>query len=442
MNVFPVYDAFAEDLGGNGLGLILPIRCTVEERMNGLYELICDVPLDGEGRHRLLAPGRMLKVRCPVSGATLLERAAGDREIEIWRVAHGSARLYADRSRRRTLARCHRGDLAEVLGSEDPLLWKVRLQESGTVGYMAPDRLSFFRRERLPGTGPWEAVRLQREQLFRIYAVERDTQLGTCTAWAQHVFYDLRGSIAAQGGPVEAWTDGDEVLRDLFAQALTPAPQAHRLILPETFDRPLKLDSAGKSFPQLLMEAGGALEQLGAVLYRDNFDFYVMRRRPVDAGVTLRRGKNLRGAVLTEDASCAATEIVAWARDEAGQWTRFGGDGAWRSPRAESLPVPRLRLLHCDLQLGDVRTPTVQDVYAAIGRQVQALWEDGADRPRQTLRAELVDIPAGQAQQAVNMFDTVRVIDEALRLDDRFVVTGCRWNAMRECHEALELTKL
>ena len=433
MHPIPVYSAFETDFSTNGLGLIQPTACVVEERMNGLYDLTCEIPIDDEGRFRLLGVGRILRVPAPVCEAPL-QLDDGVRDVYI--VSRSWARLRSlPAPRGGSLGRYRYGEEAALLEDAGESM-RVRMLSDGAVGYVRKSDVRFFRRAALEKSA---SQRASKEQLFRIDTVETDTVEGLVFATARHIFYDLKGFLIEDPCDIDAWTGGELVLREVFDTRLRAEPR-HALRLPEPFDAPVRLKAGGKSIVAALLDEGGIVRQLGGAIVRDNFDVYVLPGVARDAGVTIRRGKNLLGLNATVDATRVVTEIIAYAYDAEGRLARYGEP--FLSPNAEAVPYPLTETRVYDFQPGTADTPTEADVLRAVEDAVAREFASGADRPRIDVQVDLL-LPGAEEERAalegVHMFDVVRVIDETIGLDVKLRVTGYRWNVCTEQFEQLTL---
>ena len=61
MGLIAIYAPGAEDFSTNGLGLLLPSECTIEEQANGMYELTLVHPITSDLRWMQIQNGCIIK---------------------------------------------------------------------------------------------------------------------------------------------------------------------------------------------------------------------------------------------------------------------------------------------------------------------------------------------------------------------------------------------
>ena len=93
-----IYPPNAEDFTTNGLGILTPLECTVEEVAAGKYELELVHPIDNTLRWAQIANGCILKVPAPVRENPLYEAPAMGEPVtitrQVWVVAGTTHGLY------------------------------------------------------------------------------------------------------------------------------------------------------------------------------------------------------------------------------------------------------------------------------------------------------------------------------------------------------------
>ena len=80
-----IYPPLADDFTTNGLGILLPLECTVEEQAAGKYELELVHPIDNTLRWAQITNGCIVKVPAPVRESPLYEAPAMTDPIVITR---------------------------------------------------------------------------------------------------------------------------------------------------------------------------------------------------------------------------------------------------------------------------------------------------------------------------------------------------------------------
>ena len=194
-----LYPPDCEDFSNNGLGLLEPLECTVEEHANGMYELEMELPIRENSRFSLVECGCVVKAEAPVREAPISAEDSspviGGREI--WKIGEpqwwldlrtGPGKWYT--------ALAYLSHSAEFVMLEYGEGWShVQVVKGGEVGYVQSKFLSYVRTLSDQDEGGGVEVIVSRAQLFRVYFVEPDTAEGIVTVRAMHLFYDLRGDL-------------------------------------------------------------------------------------------------------------------------------------------------------------------------------------------------------------------------------------------------------
>lgn len=455
----PVYAPGAEDFSNNGLGLMLATECTIEETRNGMYELKMVQPITSDMRWMQVQPGCILKAAAPVRESPLYELTAGSAGTatvtrSIYKVTTNGGRL---RLRQKP------STSAKILGSYVPGTQVVQLEDNGSgwyrvsvckggaTGWMYAGYLTFVKSvtDTITSAKPVtrNAVKVQpaREQLFRVYSVENDTETGLQTAMAMHIFYDLRGN------PV------NEDYKPNNADAATAAQRVFsKAMIANDFELNLGAIS-GKVTGEygymgvaeaLLDPDSGIAAQCGALLVRDNYDVFLIPDDVRDMGVTIRRGKNLVGVTVTTDDSDAVTRIIPRGKKKNGDPLYLSGTIYVDSARIGDYPVIRAKLIDYDVQVSDADDAEFKTEAAAraeLKRLAQADFTAGADLPTYGMEVDFVNLADTEdyadyaALQSVHMHDTVTVIDELIGLTAKLRVTGYTWNVLTEQYDSVTL---
>lgn len=457
MNI-PIYAPAADDFTGNGLGMLDPLECVIEETAAGMYELTLVHPIDDDLRWAMIAPGCILKAPAPVRETPLYEAPAAGEPVtvtrQVWVVSGTTHGLYIRSGPGMHYARMGvKKNGVEVLELEDaPDPWKkVCVLSSGQVGYMSTKYLSPLRTETeviSPGapTGGILKIGQSRDQLFRIYAVEQDSAAAAVTARAMHIFYDESGNLSGDCD-FSAPTDVNAALAAI-EESLALEPRIH--IRPLNLTGEITGDFSRKSPVEALLNPDtGIVSQTHALLVRDNWDAYLLPDMARDRGVTIRRGKNLIGAQVTSDASAVATRVIPVGRNRNGDPLYLPDPGWVDSPRAGEHPFPRIRRIEYDVQTGENGLGSDEAAQAELRRLAEAEFsENGLDLPAYGMDVDFILLGNTQeyaqyaALQAVHLYDTVTVIDEMLGLRAKVRVTGYKWNCLTGQYEGVTLGQM
>ena len=472
MRGIPIYEADADDYATNGLGLLSPTECTVEEVANGMYELTLVQPITNNTRWDKVINGRILKAACPVRESPIYEINIPTETVatlQIYKVNTSSSRL---RLRQlpsldaKTLSYWPKGTEVIYLDQPDNNWTHVTVRDGGQTGYMWTGYLRYDRdiTQTITTTNPvgTEGVQItiSRDQLFRIYSVENDTKAGLQTVKAMHVFYDLRNTIL---GETYELTD-ESAEKD----AATAAMHVMNNLVDETdftlYCNKLTGDVLGQwdwctPVDAWLNETDGILTQVNGMLFRDNFDIFMLPDTVRDLGVTIRRGKNLIGVTVSTDMAEVVTRIIpcgqasngdplflANGKDKDG-YVITGGNYI-ESPRVDNYPQPVTRKNNYSVKVnskGDFKTETA--ARTELERLAYEEFANGCDVPDYNLDVDFIlldenigeDLSDWVKLQAVHMFDRVTVIDETIGLSIKARVIGYVWDVLSEQYESITL---
>ena len=460
----PIYAKDETDFSSNGICLLRPIECMVEETANGLYELSMELPIDYTGRFSLVTPGAIVKAVTPVRESPLYEQEAVTQEVttttvskNIYKVntSHGKLRLrQKPSSSSKILSSWKKGTEVTLLEQTNSSWWKVSILKGGAVGYMSTSYLTFARTvtetitKSRPVTQNAVKVEIAREQLFRIYSVENDTEQGIQTVKALHIFYDLRYDF------VSAYTPENVAANTAAATAFSKLKYTpEHTLYASRLTAKISAECSWKNFAEVLLDPDeGIVPQAGGCIFRDNFDIYLLPDEERDMGVTVRRGKNLIGVVVTTDDSEVVTQIQPCGKDANGDPFFLLNSGVVDSPKINDYPVVRAQKVDYDITYDPGKNEPENGIYnnatAARNAMIAAANADfatGIDEPSYGMDVDFallentVDASEYMRLQAVHLFDTVTVIDEMIGLTAKLRVTAYKWNVLTEQYETVAL---
>lgn len=473
MTGVPIYSADADDFSGNGLGLLLPSECTVEETAGGMYNLRLVQPITNDLRWSLIANGCIIKAAVPVRESPIYESSAASGGTttttitrKIYKVRTNGSRLHLRQkpsTSSKILSKWKPGTEVVQLNDEGNGWYHVSIVNGGATGYMYANWLRYDRdvTETITSTTPGasqQGVKVQpaRDQLFRVQSVETDTDAGTVTATAMHIFYDLRGNIV-NGDYAPEDAPAAEAAAHIFANALNPhdftihTPNLTGTVTADYGYRPIVED--------LLDPDDGIVPQAKALLVRDNYDVFLLPDEVRDMGVTVRRGKNLIGVTVTHDESNVVTRIVPVGTDKPDK------DGNTKplyladtiyvdSARINDYPAIYAKKIEYDVSVvakkGDAnpdegKYATAEEARAELKKRAEAEFEDGCDLPSYGMEVDFILLgnTAEYSQyaglQSVHLFDTVTVIDKLINLTAKLRATGYVWDVLAEQYQSVTL---
>ena len=466
MIAIPMYDKACTDFSTNGICLIQPTECTVEEMANGMYELTMELPIGEDGRFSLVTPGAVVKAVTPVRESPLYEMVEETTSAttvtvvtkRIYKVNTSSGRLRLRQkasSSAKVLSSWKKGTEVTLLDSSESPWYKVSVVKGGAVGYMHSNYLSFVRNvtEKItksrPVTQNAVKVEISRDQLFRIYSVENDTEQGLQTVRAMHVFYDTRYDFVNATYAPENVAAGTAASYCFGHLRYTPEHTLYHAGLTKSISG----EYSWKNFAEALLDPdNGIVPQADGCIFRDNFDIYLLPDEERDMGVTVRRGKNLVGVTVTTDDSNVVTRIQPCGKDKDGNNYFLPGSACVDSSRIGDYPVIRAQKIDYsvtydpDAEDPDEGTYTSESAArAALIAAANADYAAGCDLPTYGMEVDfvLLETAAEYAEyarlQAVHLFDTVTVIDELIGLTARLRVTAYKWNVLSEQYESVTL---
>lgn len=454
-----IYPPSAEDFSNNGLGILTPLECTVEEVAAGKYELELVHPIDNTLRWMQIAVGYIIKAPSPKRENPMYEYMAdieANEDVTVSRQiyeAGANTFLYQKpEANAATLCRLPARTRLVLLEYSGGLLAKVALVNGGQVGWCYYNTIKFvetstevINQSNVVGQ---RVVQLQqsRDQLFRIYSVEQDSEAAIVTAKAMHVYYDDSGNLYnTEYEPDNA--DLSEVMETLEKSLIQPA---HISIQALHLKGKITGDFSFKTPVEAYLDPDeGIVKQTGALLVRDNFDAYLLPDSIRDNGVTVRRGKNLIGVEVTNDISDVVTRIIPVGKNKDGDPIYIYPDPYVDSPHIGDYPFPRTQRIEYDVQTGSEEFKNDNSVRFEILRLAEEDFSvHGVDLPAYGMEVDFVLLQntaeyANYASlQAVYLYDTVTVIDEMLGLTAKVRVTGYKWDCLAEQYESVTLGEL
>lgn len=462
MTGFPIYAPHETDFSNNGLGLLLPIECSVEEEAAGKYALTLTHPITDDLRWAQIQNGCIIKANVPVRESPFYEydgdgTAAAVREI--YRV-NVNTRLHLRQkptTSAKILGKYRNGveviKLADA-GSANGYTWfKVSIRKGGASGYMASEYLQYVSSisQTIPANQPADqrVVRLtqSREQLFRIESVEQDTQAGTVTAKASHVFYDLKGNV------LNAAYEPKNVLASTVVGNISThlsQPDHGFEFHADKLTGKVSGDYGFKNMVEILLDPDeGVATQAKAMLVRDNFDVFLLPDAVRDMGVTVRRGKNLVGVTATNDASGIVTRVIPVGRNKDGDPLYLSGTRWVDSPHIGDYPVIMAQKIDYDVSSGSDEFKTDTAARNELKRLAALEFsENGLDLPAYGMEVDFVMLQDTQEYanyaglQAVFLYDTVTVVDEMIGVSAKVRVTGYAWDCIAEQYNRVTLGEL
>lgn len=451
-----VHSGWADDFSSLGLCPLQPTECTIEEHAGGMYQLKMTHPMDDTGRWWHLRNYNIIKAPAPMRETPLINMNQAANTTVVRRVysvdvnSRLRLRTQPSTSTGKIIGRYKNGTKVVRIG-ESGSWYKVVVKSGGATGWMHSDYLEYVGEETQTITGkdtPGRIVepRQTREQLFRITSVQRDDANRCVYITAQHVFYDLKGQLI-KGRYEPKNTAAGAAAAAIFDNTI----KSHDFDLYTDNDAKIDGEYTGRNVVSALLETDGIVIKSKARLVRDNFDVFLLKDDERDRGVEIRHGKNMTGAVLTEDVSEVATTIVPVGKDKEGEPLYLGGTGYVDAPNVGDLPMTAARQIEYDVRIGDGegKFENAAKARAELERRANLEFEEnGINHPTVGLEVDFVALENTRqyaqyaALQAVHLYDIVRVISARSGIDAKVRVTGYVYNCLRKRFDSITLGEL
>ena len=458
-----VYSPTESDFSTLGLTVLEPTECTVEEIAGGNFELTLRHPVDDAWKWLDLQRGNILKAPCAAREAPVLVMQdnvpAGTTQTvtrAIYKVKTYTGKRLRLRAKPSTSAKTlgYYSVGTEVVRVSASGGWaKVVVVKNGASGYMSDERLQFVRNETQTVSGGVEAVETivkteqTRDQLFRIYAVEKDVQNHSVTAYARHIFYDLAGLIVNEEYAPEN-VPADAALN----QILSKLSGTHDFTFHCSVTAPVSADYTGMSLVKALLDPEvGIVPKTGSRIIRDNFDVYILPDVLSDRGMEIRHKKNLLGATMNVDDSNAVTRIKPIGQDKDGNRLTISENGGWvESANIGLYPVPRDVEVEYDVRVGDGEGQYASNAAARakLKELAQQDFQAGADAAevsmdvRFVLLQNTVEYADYERLLSVFLYDTVRVIAKFIGIDTKIRVNGYVYDCLNRRYDRVQLGEI
>lgn len=480
-----------------GLGVLSPISCTVTEKAGGAYELEMTHPIDPDGKWEWLTTGNIIKCPCPVydvgstmmgldaqvwkttSAATLYSQPNAPSRITYsqWVIStdydQGSKVTYSGQNYQSTqvlmdyerhiappelpskwtkIQNYTSGSsvVAQVAANAECYVltsynssWNYVRMMTGEEGYLQTSNSQYVRTETRQPVDP----RVVTEQCFRIYKTEINTAQTQIKVSAQHVSYDLAGTLLGSC-QISKLTPSGAVAR-IRSTMLDPAQCTIATNLPDTAE-PFSADFSYKNpIYALLDPKEGIVPFYNAMLVRDDWDFFVLQNDATDRGFSLTYGVNLKGVTWKSDTQKVVTRLIPIAK-KADDTDLLLPEINVDSIYIDSYPTPLAQSMSVDGKVGgddgQGGTWTEQTLLQYMRDQARAQFDTGCDLPTEDITVEFqmlgdtVEYAQYKKLEKLYLYDTVTVRHPEIGLNRKLQVSETRWDAIRETFEAITLS--
>lgn len=447
-----IYDQFATDFGGHGIGPLCPTSCEVTETLNGGYEVKMVHPIDNLGKWMRIETGRILRVPVPAAMTPrvhLISQAATD----VYKT-NGSRALRKDPSTSAKKLATYKKNKEIIKIAQPASGWYEVIGPDGKRGYMQTGHLTFVRTDYSLAEATGEVIESTqvRDQPFRIYKVV--PELDKITVSARHLFYDLRDNMIKNYTPNKAQS-GASVVAEISAACMTEHDFSFYSDIetvpdPEALEDDEAIEFINENPVDVLLGDDGFIDYYGGELMRDWFDVYLVNRVGADSGVEIREGKNMLGISYDEDDSDVITRIMPTGEDKDGnilylpeEYIDSENIDAYAHPRWYHLTVS-----DCKENLKKTKDnpkKTKQDCYSQMREEAQKQFDAGCDLPKVTLKVDFVNCAETEEYrqlaylQNIYLGDGVRVITSRLGISVMIRMTEYTFDCLKKRYTKMTL---
>ena len=424
-----IFDKFATDFSGNGIGPLCPSSCEVSETLNGEYELTMVHPLDALGKWQRIESGRILRVPVP-SAMTPHVNLTTQATTEIYKTNGSSRPIRSSTSTKGKVLAKYKKNKQVALIEKTSSTWYLVVGPDGKQGYMQKSHLTYVRTDYSLAEATGEVVEpsQQRDQPFRIYRVV--PELDKITVYARHIFYDLLDNMIKSYKPNKARI-GSVVVQGISDSCLSEHDFTFYSDLDSVADEEeLEDDANTVDFVNInpvdaLIGDSGVVHFYGGELARDWFDVYLIKRVGLDSGVQIREGKNLLGINYDVDDTDVITRIMPTGEDKDGELL-YLPETYVDSPHVDEYPNARwshLAVEDCKenpKKTKDNPKKTKEQCYTQMRNAAQKEFDNGCDLPKVTLKVDFINCAETEEYrqyghlQNIYLGDGVRVITKRL----------------------------
>ena len=424
-----IFDKFATDFSGNGIGPLCPSSCEVSETLNGEYELTMVHPLDALGKWQRIESGRILRVPVP-SAMTPHVNLITQATTEIYKTNGSSRPIRSSTSTKGKVLAKYKKNMQVALIEKASSTWYLVVGPDGKQGYMQKSHLTYVRTDYSLAEATGEVVEpsQQRDQPFRIYRVV--PELDKITVYARHIFYDLLDNMIKSYKPNKARI-GSVVVQGISDSCLSEHDFTFYSDLDSVADEETLEDDANTvDFVNInpvdaLIGDSGVVHFYGGELARDWFDVYLIKRVGLDSGVQIREGKNLLGINYDVDDTDVITRIMPTGEDKDGELL-YLPETYVDSPHVDEYPNARwshLAVEDCKenpKKTKDNPKKTKEQCYTQMRNAAQKEFDNGCDLPKVTLKVDFINCAETEEYrqyghlQNIYLGDGVRVITKRL----------------------------
>ncbi len=494
-----LHSALTEDWAGNGICVLLPTECEIEEEAGGLYELTMTHTISDDLRARAIERGMLIKTPVPARETPLIQISAEGHpeqaEHEVWdtnkdtkvwsKPSTGTSySTWSDMTEYSKGNKCtYQGknyawngptettptppgghwkrvaatsNVLKALESGEELIyhgayndtWSHVTTSDGVTGYIKTADIDYLRTEPYIPARPsrQEAVpaRQVREQLFRIYSVEVDSSEQNVIVKARQISYDMTGNV------IKSYVAADETPQDVLDGISLDLTNENDFRFYTNLTGTVKQDYARKNLIQALLDPDiGLVPMQNAMMVRDNYDVFILAAVEIDRGVRIKYGKNLLGINVTEDQSSIITRIIPVGKNKDGKPLLLP-EVCIDSERIYDYPTIIAKSIDYDVQVKDATEDepevTTEQAYQLLRDKVAEEFAKGCDLPDIDVDVDFVHLgdtveyDAFRELQQVFLYDTIGADYLPMGIDLAMKVTGYKFDSIRKKYTKIKLS--
>ena len=487
LNEFSNPELYGADLG---VGVLSPTSCTVSEEAGGNYSLSMTLPIDREGRWKLVEPMGLICAPIPIAETPAIDPSGGVIGVgcEVWLTTNSDTYLYS--ATQRLYPRfvngeayfmndrvTHNGRNWQCITSVTllspsaanssawrdlgPTRYVVKVLGSGVTFVVYSKDTTYLHGVCLDGTEGWVRIasaeyqytieegssildqvgeRTLTHQLFRVSDVTLDGRNMTMQVTAQHVSYDYSMTL------VDQTTLKDTPLATAIAavrSAILPDGSASAPnIFAEESENTITAACTRKTLTSVILDPEeGLVAQARMKLVRDEHDFFLLAPDEVDRGYTIRYGVNLTGVSWRRDYSKLVTRVMPIAKNASGGEYKLPVTTGETWPYVDSdlryqYPLDMYQAINVDAKIGEGGA-TEADVQAKMVAEAEKIFdEQQADRPVTTLTVDFLmlgdteEFAQYRDLERLSLYDTVEIVHPDLGLSTHAQVKSYEWDAI------------
>lgn len=315
----------------------------------------------------------------------------------------------------------------------------------GVTGYIEASRATFF-----SNAGAHVESREIRQQCFRVYRIEKDSDTRTVRINARHLSYDFAKTYLAK---CESKAVTVPVAISLVEEAELEEDNRH--IYTDISEDTVDLDcSWDNGISALLNPDAGIVAQLQAKLIRDNDDIFILKDEHTDRGFRLDYGNNLRSVDWSNDTSNMVTRVIPHCKD-ASDNDMLLPEMYVDSEKIEDYPIIYMETMSVNCKVGGKGTISGQEVSNLTAEQCYTIMReeaakrftvDHADEPEVDIDVDMlmlgstVEYSHLAPLEVLFMYDTVHIRHPLLGLDIEAYMTGYEYDAILRRYNKIKLT--